>query len=106
MSSQISNNNNYTTAPAFPNPYVFRKLNNIDQAQILKKEREDWMRVYHKMLKEIKTMINVQRMLKDIKKMAEEANTTITEMEGSILMASINNRTLNTMNIIQISKDL
>jgi len=106
MSSQISNNNNYTTAPAFPNPYVFRKLNNIDQAQILKKEREDWMRVYHKMLKGIKTMINVQRMLKDIKKMAEEANTTITEMEGSILMASINNRTLNTMNIIQISKDL
>ncbi len=39
MSSQISNNNNYTTVPASPNPYVFRKLNNIDQAQILKKEK-------------------------------------------------------------------
>ena len=106
MSSQISNNNNYTTAPASPNLYVFRKLNNMDQAQILKKEREDWMRVYHKMLKGIKTMINVQRILKDIKKVAKEANMTIIEMEGSILTASINDRTMNTMNIAQISKDL
>ena len=104
--SQISNNNNYTTVPASPNLYVFRKLNNMDQAQILKKEREDWMRVYHKMLKGIKTMINVQRILKNIKKVAKEANMTIIEMEGSILTASINDRTINTMNIAQISKDL
>jgi len=43
MSSQISNNNNYNynMAPAFPNPYISRKLNNMDQAQVLKKERED-----------------------------------------------------------------
>jgi len=39
-------------------------------------------------------------MLKDIKKMAEEANTTITEVEESILIASINNRTTNAMNIV------
>jgi len=71
----------------------------MDQARILKKEREDWMRVYHKTLKEIETIIDVQRMLKDIKKMAEEANTTITEVEESILIASINNRTTNAMNI-------
>jgi len=71
----------------------------MDQARILKKEREDWMRAYHKTLKGIKTIIDVQRMLKDIKKMAEEANTTITEVEESILIASINNRTTNAMNI-------
>jgi len=59
MSSQISNNNNYATASAFPNPYISRKLNNMDQARILKKEREDWTRAYHKMLKELKTMIDV-----------------------------------------------
>ena len=41
MSSQLSNNNNYATAPAFPNPYISRKLNNMDQAQVVKKERED-----------------------------------------------------------------
>ena len=45
-------------------------------------------------------------MLKDIKKMAEEANMTIIEVKGSILMASITNRTTNAMNITQISKDL
>ena len=51
-------------------------------------------------------MIDVQKMVKDIKRMAEEANTTITEMEGLILMASINNKTMNTTNIAQISEDL
>ena len=99
MSSQISNNNNNATALTFPNPFISRKLNNMNQAQIMKKEREDWIRLYHKTLKGIETMINVQRMVKDIKRMAEEANTMRTEMEGSILMASINNRTMNTINI-------
>ena len=61
---------------------------------------------YHKTLKGIETMIDVQRMVKDIKRMAEEANTMITEIEGSILMASINNRVTNTTNITQILEDL
>ena len=51
-------------------------------------------------------MINVQRMLKDMKKIAEEMSTTVTEMEGTILMTSINNRTMNAMNITQIAEDL
>jgi len=106
MSSQLSNNNNYITAPTFPNSYISRKLNNIDQVQIMKKKREDWSRLYHKMLKGIETMINVQRIVKDMKKIVEEMNTTITEMEGMILTASINNQTVNTMNIMQISEDL
>jgi len=58
------------------------------------------------MLKGIEVMINVQRMVKDLKKIVEETNTMITEMEGIILMASINNRMVNTMNIAQISEDL
>jgi len=106
MSSQISNNNNYATTPAFPNSYISRKLNNMDQAQIIKKERKDWMRLYHKTLKGIEMMIDVQKMVKDIKRIAEEANTTITEMEGLILMASINNKTMNTTSIAQILEDL
>ena len=44
--------------------------------------------------------------MKDIKKLAEEANTMITEVKGSILIASINNRMTNVMNIAQISEDL
>ena len=107
MSSQVSNNNNnYAMAPASPNPYIPRKLNNMDQAQVMKKEREDWMRLYHKILKEIEAMIDVQRMLKDMKKIAEETSMTVMEMEGTILMASINNRTMNAMNIMQIAEDL
>ena len=45
-------------------------------------------------------MIDVQRMVKDMKKMAEETNMTITEMEGIILTASINNWTVNATNIM------
>ena len=60
--------NNYTTASTSPNPYVSRKLNNMDQAQVMKRERKDWMRLYHKTLKGIEAMIDVQRMMKDMKK--------------------------------------
>ena len=107
MSSQLSNNNNYyTTALVSPNPYISRQLNNMDQTQVMKREREDWLRLYHKTLKGLETMIEIQRMVKDMKKMAEEANTMIIEMEGTILMASIDNWTINTTNIAQISEDL
>ena len=78
----------------------------MNQIQVMKKEREDWTRLYYKMLKGIETMIDVQRMIRDMKKMVEETNTTMTEMEGTILMASINNQTSNTTNITQISEDL
>ena len=71
----------------------------MDQAQVMKKEREDWMRLYYKTLKGIEAMIDVQRMVKDMKKIAEETNTTMAEMEEMILMASINNWTLNATNI-------
>jgi len=106
MSSQISNNNKYAITPAFPNLYISRKLNNMDQAQVMKKEREDWTRLYHKMLKGLEMMIDIQRIVKDIKKMAEEANTMITEVEGPVLAAGINNRMINATNIAQISEDL
>ena len=107
MFSQVSNNNNnYVIAPASPNPCILRKLNNMDQAQVMKKEREDWTRVYYKTLKGIEAMIDVQRMLKDMKKIVEETSITVTEMEGTILTASINNQTMNATNITQITEDL
>ena len=58
------------------------------------------------MLKGIEAMIDVQRMIKDMKKIAEETNTTVMEMEGTILMASVNNQTINATNITQIAEDL
>jgi len=39
-------------------------------------------------------------------KMAEEANTTIIEMEEIILKASINNKMMNTTKILGILEDL
>ena len=64
------------------------------------------MRLYHKTLKELETMIDIQRIVKNIKKIAEEANITIIEVEELVLAANINNRTINATNIAQISEDL
>ena len=100
------NNNTFNTAPTSPNPYMSRKLNNMDQVQVMKREREDWSRIYHKTLKGIEVMIDIQRMMKDMKKIVEETSMTVMEMEGTILMASINNRTTNAMNITQMVEDL
>ena len=74
----------------------------------MKKEREDWTRLYHKTLRGIEAMIDVQRMMKDMKKIAEETSTMMMEMEmeRTILIVSINNQTSNTINIIQILEDL
>jgi len=36
-------------------------------------------------------MINMQRIIKNMKKLAGKANITVMEMEGSILAASIDN---------------
>ena len=64
------------------------------------------MKIYHKTLKGLKAMINVQKQVKDMMKIAVEVNTTVIEIEGIILEASINNRMINAMNIAGISKDL
>ena len=78
----------------------------MDQAQVMKRERKDWERIYHKTLKGLEAMIDIQRIMKDIKKLAEETSMIVTEMEGTILMASINNWTTNAMNITQMAEDL
>ena len=57
----------------------------------MKEECDDWSKLYHKTLKGLEVMINVQKQIQDMMKMAEEANMTVTEMEGTILKVSINN---------------
>jgi len=61
MSLQITNN--YITALTSPNPYITRKLNNMDKAKKFKKERDDWTRLYHKMLKRLEAMIDIQKQI-------------------------------------------
>ena len=41
-----------------------------------------------------------------MKKLAREVNTTVTEIEGSILAASTDNQMTNATNIAEISEDL
>jgi len=50
-------------------------------------------------LKRVETMINVQRMVKDIKRLAEETNTILMEIKGMVLATSISNRVINATNI-------
>jgi len=64
------------------------------------------MKLYYKMLQGIEVMIDVQRQVKDIIKMAEETNSMIMKMKGNILKASVNNWIMNTMNILSILEDL
>jgi len=104
MSSQI--NNTFITTLTSPNPYITRKLNNMKEARMMKEERNDWTKVYHKMLKGLETMIDVQKQVKDMMKIVEEANTMMTEIEGSILKASNNNQVITATNIIGVSEDL
>ena len=78
----------------------------MDKAKIFKKECNDWTKLYYKMLKELEAMIDIQKQMWNMMKIAEETNTTITEIEGTILKASINNQTMNITNILEISEDL
>ena len=72
----------------------------------MKKEWDNWTKLYHKILKGIEMMIDMQKIVKDIKKIAEVTYMTITKIERSILIVSINNRTTNAMNILEILEDL
>jgi len=105
--SQINNNNNnYVPAPTSSNPYITRKLNNMDEARMIKAERDDWTKTYHKILKDLEVMIDIQRQIKKMLKIVAETNTTMTEIEDSILTASVNNQTVNATNITGVSEDL
>ena len=58
------------------------------------------------MLKSLEVMIDMQKQIQDMIKIAEEVNTTVTEIKGTILKASINNQVTNTTNILGILEDL
>ena len=73
---------------------------------MMKAERNNWTRTYHKILKGLETMINMQKQIKDILKIVAETNIMIMKMEDSILKASINNQLINATNITGVLEDL
>jgi len=93
----------FTTTSTSPDPYISRRFNNMEEANLFKKECNNWTKIYHKLLQDIETMINVQKQVQNIIKLAEETNIIIIEMEGTILKASNNHQTLNAVNIFSIS---
>ena len=97
---------NYTTTSMLSNLYVTRKLNNMDKARMIKEERNNWTKIYYKILKELEVMIDMQKQVKDMVKMSGEINTIVTEIKKIILEAIINNQIKNTTNIAEISEDL
>ena len=94
------------TASTSPNPYITRKLNNMDKTKALKEEWDNWTRLYYKMLKGLEMVIDVQKQVWNMIKIAEEVNITIIEIKEIILKTSINNWTTNAMNILEILEDL
>ena len=104
MSSQITSN--YLTAPTSLNSYIIQTLNNMDKVRMIKAERNNWTKTYHKTLKGLEVMIDMQRQIKNILKTAAETNMTITEVEDFILKASINNQVINVTNIAGVLEDL
>ena len=59
----------------------------------MNKEQKDWTRKYHKIIRGIERMVDIQMQLQNIIKLAEEANIQIAEIEGTILQASYNYQT-------------
>ena len=84
-------NNNFTTVLTSLNFYITRELNNIEEVKLFKKEHNNWTKLYYKTLQGIEAMINVQKQMRDMIKIAKETNTTIMEMEEPILKASNHN---------------
>ena len=78
----------------------------MEEVRIMKKERNNWTKMYHKTLKGLEAMIDVQKQVRDMMKIAAETNAMITEMEDTILKASTNNRVINATNITGVSEDL
>jgi len=78
----------------------------MNKVKLFTKEQDDLTQLYYKTLKGLEAIIDMQRQVQDIIKLAEEMNTTITEIEETILKASINNRIMNATNILGILEDL
>ena len=78
----------------------------MDEARIFKKEHNDWTKLYHKMLKRLEAMIDIQKQVQNMMKIVKETNTMIIEMKDTILKASVNNWTMNATNILGILEDL
>ena len=50
-------------------------LNNLDLVKTMNQKKKDWMKKYHRIIREIETMVDIQVQLQNIIKLAEVVNT-------------------------------
>ena len=96
----------FITAPTSPNPYETQVLNNMNLVKVINNEKKDQTKKYNKIIQGIERMVNMQMQLQNIIKLAEEANTQITEIESTILQASDNYQIQTVGDMFSISEDL
>ena len=73
---------------------------------MINQEKKDWTKKYHKIIQGIERMVDMQLQLENIIKLAEEANSQITEIEFMILQASNNFQIQTAGDIFSISENL
>ena len=78
----------------------------MDLVKTMNNKQKDWTKKYHKIIQEIKRMVDIQLQLQNITKLAEKANMQIAEIKEMILQASHNYQTQTAGNIFNISEDL
>jgi len=78
----------FTTVPISPNFYVSCTVNNIDLIITLNNEKKDCIKKYHRIIKRLKTMVDIQLQLQNIVQLAEVTNTQLAEIKTTILQAS------------------
>jgi len=54
----------------------------MDKAKMMKAERNNWTKIYHKTLKGLEAMIDMQKQIKDMLKIVAETNTVKNEESG------------------------
>jgi len=96
----------FTTTSISFNPYISCIVNNIDLITTLNNKRKDWTKKYYKIIKEIKTIANIQIQLQNIVKLVKVANMQLAEIETTILQESGEYRTQAARDIFSISEDL
>jgi len=75
----------FFTASTSSNPYISYTVNNMDFIITLSNERKDWMKKYHRIIRELETIANIQHQLQNIIQLAKVANTQLTEIKTIIL---------------------
>ena len=54
----------------------------MDKAKMMKAERNNWTKIYHKTLKGLEAMIDMQKQIKDMLKIVAETNTVKNKESG------------------------